>query len=61
MRPKAASMIKFGIIFLIVDLIRAGIFRALHDRMRTVMFLGGCVVWIIGLLIWINVKEQEDQ
>lgn len=52
MRPKITSMIKFGYICLALDLVCALGFYLAHDRPRTMMFLTGSIIWIIGILIW---------
>jgi hypothetical protein len=64
MKPKPSSMIKFGIFFLILDMLVAGFYyhRGMPgDRQLVAMWLGGCILWIIGLLIWTkNVQDHPN-
>jgi hypothetical protein len=39
----------------------AGIFWLLHDHARVVMFMAGAMLWIVGLLIWYKIAEQEQE
>jgi hypothetical protein len=61
MRPKATSMIKFGYIFLVINLLLAGVFWSKGDRGHTVMFLSGCCIWIFGILTWYKAARQEEE
>lgn len=60
-RIKTSSMIKFGYIMLALNMTGAGIFWLLHDHARVVMFMAGSMLWIIGLLIWYKIAEQEHE
>lgn len=60
-------MIKFGYTFLVIDLLgAAGFWYHYHrtgdpmSRMRTAMFLGGCILWTICLLIWTKSANEEQ-
>jgi hypothetical protein len=60
MKVKATSMIKFGYVMLFINMALAGIFWATGDRPHTAMFMGGSIVWIIGILIWYRNVESGD-
>ena len=59
MRVSKSTMIKFGIVFLILDTIVAGVYYYMGDGRLAAMYLGGCIIWIIGLLIWNSTNAQD--
>lgn len=60
MKVKATSMIKFGYVMLFINMALAGFFWLTGDRPHTAMFMGGAMVWIIGILIWYRNVETND-
>ena len=57
---RAAAMIKTGYIMLAAYVVIAALFWATNDTDHAVMFLAGGMLWVIGLMIWYKVAEQEE-
>jgi len=60
---KASAMIKAGYVMLAVNLFLAGLFWFLHGedwRWHVRLFMAGGMLWILGILIWYKVREQEE-
>ncbi len=58
---RAAAMIKFGYIMLAAYMIIAIFFWVTKDLDHAAMFMGGGMVWIIGILVWYKVAAQEEE
>lgn len=54
-------MIKFGYIMLAAYMIIAIFFWVTKDLDHAAMFMGGGMVWIIGILVWYKVAAQEEE
>lgn len=73
MRPKTSSMIKFGYAMLVMNLLLAvGAYFLSHAHENDpayadialpspAMFLGGCCLWIIMILVWYKAESDEKQ
>lgn len=59
MKIKATSMVKFGLIMMGINMIGALGFWVAGDRPRTLMFMVGTILWIIGVLIWSRNVEDN--
>jgi Na+-transporting NADH:ubiquinone oxidoreductase subunit NqrD len=58
---RTAAMIKAGYVMLAVYLTIAFVFWLQEDREHTLMFMGGSALWVIGLLVWYKIAEQEQE
>lgn len=59
---KTALIIKIGYIFLVISLGATAMnFFIFHSSEDTVICLVSVIIWIIGLLFWHKVLEQEEQ
>ena len=54
-------MIKAGYVMLAFYLVIAFVFWLMDDRIHTLMFMGGSALWVIGLLVWYKIAEQEQE
>jgi hypothetical protein len=54
-------MIRAGYVMLAVYLTIAFVFWLMDDREHTLMFMGGSALWVIGLLVWYKIAEQEQE
>lgn len=54
-------MIKAGYVMLAFYLVIAFVFWVCDDHIHMLMFLGGGALWIIGLLVWYKIAEQEQE
>ena len=54
-------MIKSGYVMLTFYLVIAFVFWLMDDRIHTLMFMGGGALWVIGLLVWYKIAEQEQE
>lgn len=60
MKVKSSSLVKFGVIMLVANLILAGIFWLAKDREHTLMFLVASIVWVVGIFIHARNVEHGD-
>ena len=58
---RAAPMIKTGYIMLAAYLIIAIIFWVTSDLEHAAMFMAGGMIWVVGIMIWNKVAEQEKE
>lgn len=58
---RTSAIIKAGYVMLALYLVIAFVFWLADDRIHMLMFLGGGAAWVIGLLIWYKVAEQEQE
>jgi hypothetical protein len=58
MKMKRKTMMGFGAIMFVFNLLGAGYFYWLHDRGRVLMFLCGSVLWVVMMLIWNKVDDN---
>ena len=58
---RTAAMIKAGYVMLAFYLAIAFVFWLVDDRIHTLMFMGGSALWVIGLLVWYKIAEQEQE
>jgi len=54
-------MIRFGYVMLAAYLLITLVFWLTGDREHTLMFLAGAAAWVIGLLVWYKVAQQEQE
>jgi hypothetical protein len=60
MKVKSTSLVTFCAIMLLVYMVTAGVFWLLHDRDRSLMFLIGSIIWIVGIFIHNRNAEHGD-
>ncbi len=60
-RTRTSAMIKTGYVMLAFYLAIAFVFWIADDRIHTLMFMGGSALWVIGLLVWYKIAEQEQE
>jgi len=58
---RTTAMIRAGYVMLAFYLVIAFVFWLSDDRIHTLMFLGGGALWVIGLLVWYKIAEQEQE
>lgn len=58
---RTAAVIKAGYVMLAFYLAIAFVFWLTDDRIHMLMFLCGGAAWVIGLLVWYKVAEQEQE
>jgi hypothetical protein len=44
-----------------LSLLLAIAFAIARDSWHTMLFAGGVILWIINIVIWSGIKEQEDE
>lgn len=58
---RTAAIIKTGYVMMVIYLVIAFVFWLTDDRIHMLMFLSGGAAWVIALLIWYKVAEQEQK
>lgn len=58
---RASAMIKTGYVMLAAYMVIAGIFWVTQDLEHAAMFMAGGMLWVIGILVWYKVAEQDEK
>lgn len=56
--PRPEILVKFGLIMAAANGAMSIFFRLVHDKEASLVFLGGTILWIIGVFVWVRNVEN---